>query len=128
VGILDKGTHLAEMMAKGLMIVFLALFLAGCGSINNLNKTAGTAEPTGVFNDPDSLPTDDSPYARSPRRQVGHGFSFKIFRRDKEDGDSPSQLAIDDPEYAEYLEWKRWQEFKAYQEWKAQQAGANSAS
>ena len=25
---------------------------------------------------------------------------------------------IDDPEYAEYLEWKRWQDFQAYQEWK----------
>ena len=27
---------------------------------------------------------------------------------------------IDDPDYAEYLEWKRWQEFKAYQRWKAE--------
>ena len=25
---------------------------------------------------------------------------------------------IDDPEYAEFLEWKRWQDFQAYQEWK----------
>ena len=25
---------------------------------------------------------------------------------------------IDDPEYAEYIEWKRWQDFQAYQEWK----------
>ena len=25
---------------------------------------------------------------------------------------------IGDPEYAEYLEWKRWQDFQAYQEWK----------
>jgi len=24
-----------------------------------------------------------------------------------------------DPDYAQYLDWKRWQEFKAYQEWKA---------
>ena len=34
---------------------------------------------------------------------------------------------IDDPDYAEYLEWKRWQEFKAYQRWKAEkesQAGS----
>ena len=25
---------------------------------------------------------------------------------------------IDDPEYAEYLEWKRWLDFQAYQKWK----------
>ena len=25
---------------------------------------------------------------------------------------------IDDPEYAEYIELKRWQDFQAYQEWK----------
>ena len=25
---------------------------------------------------------------------------------------------IDDPEYVEYLEWKRWQDFRVYQEWK----------
>ena len=27
---------------------------------------------------------------------------------------------LNDPDYAAYREWKRWQEFKAYQEWKAQ--------
>jgi len=102
--------------------------LAGCSSITNVNKTAGTVEPTGVLDDPATNPTDDSPYALSPRRQIGHGFSIDIFGGDKKDDDNPSQLAIDDPEYAEYLEWKRWQEFKAYQEWKAQQAGANNAS
>jgi hypothetical protein len=35
---------------------------------------------------------------------------------------------VSDPEYAEYLEWKRWQEFKAYQEWKAQQATKTEGS
>ena len=102
--------------------------LAGCSSITNVNKTAGTVEATGVLDDSNTNPTDDSPYALSPRRQIGHGFSIDIFGRDKKDNGNPSQLAIDDPEYAEYLEWKRWQEFKAYQEWKAQQAGANNAS
>ena len=119
---------LMEKVAKSLATVALIGLLAGCSSITNLNKTAGTVEPTGVLNDPDNNPTDDSPYALSPRRQIGHGFSIDIFGRDKKDDGNPSQLAIDDPEYAEYLEWKRWQEFKAYQEWKAQQAGANNAS
>ena len=103
----------------------------GCSSLTNLNRTADSSvQGQGVENDPNTLPTDDSPYARSPQRQVGYGFSVSIFGRDKDkkDADDPSQIAIDDPEYAEYLEWKRWQEFKAYQEWKAQQAGAETAS
>ena len=121
---------LIEKIAKSLAAVALIGLLAGCSSITsvNKNKTAGTVEPTGVLDDPDNNPTDDSPYALSPRRQIGHGFSIDIFGRDNKDDGNPSQLAIDDPEYAEYLEWKRWQEFKAYQEWKAQQAGANNAS
>ena len=117
-----------EKIAKSLAAVALIGLLAGCSSITNLNKTAGTVEPTGVLDDPDNNPTNDSPYALSPRRQIGHGFSIEIIGGDKKDDGNPSQLAIDDPEYAEYLEWKRWQEFKAYQEWKAQQAGANNAS
>jgi len=121
-------TSLLEKVAKSLAAAALIGLLAGCSSITNVNKTAGTVEPTGVLDDPDNNPTDDSPYALSPRRQIGHGFSIDIFGGDKKDDGNPSQLAIDDPEYAEYLEWKRWQEFKAYQEWKAQQAGANNAS
>ncbi|MBD84235.1 MAG: hypothetical protein CL400_03650 [Acidiferrobacteraceae bacterium] len=108
-------------------------FLSGCGGITNLNKTAdpgaeSSSQPVTIFSDPDSTPADDSPYAQSPQRQVGQGFSIDIFGGEKKEGDDPSQLAIDDPEYAEYLEWKRWQEFKAYQEWKAQQVEAETAS
>ena len=126
--LLVRRISLMEKVARVLTVAALMGLLAGCSSITNMNKTAGTVEPTGVLNDPDNNPTDDSPYALSPRRQIGHGFSIDIFGRDKKDDGNPSQLAIDDPEYAEYLEWKRWQEFKAYQEWKAQQAGANNAS
>ena len=126
--LLVRRNSLMEKVAKSLATVALIGLLAGCSSITNVNKTAGTVEPTGVLDDPDNNPTDDSPYALSPRRQIGHGFSIDIFGGDKKDDGNPSQLAIDDPEYAEYLEWKRWQEFKAYQEWKAQQAGANNAS
>ena len=84
----------------------IVLLAVGCSSVTNLNKTAESVEPTGVQNDPDSLPTDDSAYARSPKRQVGAGFSFDIFGRNKEASAGPLP-ATDDPEYAEYLEWKR---------------------
>jgi len=117
-----------EKIRKVLVVAVMTCCFSGCASMTNLNKTAGPVEVEGVENDPNTTPADDSPYARSPRRQVGYGFSIDIFSRDKKGGDDSSQLAIDDPEYAEYLEWKRWQEFKAYQEWKSQQAGANSAS
>ena len=118
-----------DKIYKILAIATVVGLFVGCSSITNLNRTAdSTVEGQGVENDPNTTPADDSPYARSPRRQVGHGFSIDIFGGDKKDDDDPSQLAIDDPEYAEYLEWKRWQEFKAYQEWKAQQMGAESAS
>jgi len=65
------------------LLFAIVLLAVGCSSITNLNKTAGSVEPTGVQNDPDSLPTDDSAYARSPKRQVGAGFSFDIFGRNK---------------------------------------------
>ena len=117
------------MIARAFALTLLATFFVGCSSITNLNRTADSeVEGQGVENDPNTVATDDSPYARSPRRQIGYGFSIDIFGGDKKDGDDPSQLSIDDPEYVEYLEWKRWQEFKAYQEWKAQQAGAETAS
>jgi hypothetical protein len=126
--LLEKGRLLVEKSLKVLVAAVITCSFSGCTSITNLNKTTGPVEAEGVLNDPDTIPADDSPYARSPRRQVGHGFSIDIFGSNKKDGDNPSHLAIDDPEYAEYLQWKRWQEFKAYQEWKAQQAGAKNAS
>ena len=124
-------TSSPKTIARALALTLLAGLFVGCSSITNLNRTADSeVEGQGVENDPNTLATDDSPYARSPRRQIGYGFSIDIFGgdKDKKGGDDPSQLAIDDPEYAEYLEWKRWQEFKAYQEWKAQQAKAETAS
>ncbi len=110
------------------LLFAIMLLVVGCSSVTNLNKTAGSVEPTGVQNDPDSLPTDDSAYARSPKRQVGAGFSFDIFGRNKKEASAQAPLSEADPEYAEYLEWKRWREFKAYQEWKAQQGAASPES
>ena len=122
---LKKGRLLVEKIMKVLVVAVITCCFSGCASVTNLNKTAGPIQAEGVENDPNTNSTDDSPYARSPRRQVGQGFSIDVFGSDKKDGGDPSQLAIDDPEYAEYLQWKRWQEFKAYQEWKAQQASAS---
>ena len=63
---------------------------------------------------------ENSPYANSDLRQASkYSYSIDIFGTNRPDPESSP--AIDDPEYAEYLEWKRWQEFKAYQEWKRQQ-------
>ena len=122
---LKKGRLLVEKIMKVLIVAVITCCFSGCASVTNLNKTAGPIQAEGVENDPNTNSTDDSPYARSPQRQVGQGFSIRLFGGDKKDGGDPSQLAIDDPEYAEYLQWKRWQEFKAYQEWKAQQASAS---
>ena len=63
-------------------------------------------------------PGENSPYANSELRQASkYSYSLDVFGTGRPNPES--RQAIDDPEYAEYLEWKRWQEFKAYQEWKA---------
>ena len=65
-------------------------------------------------------PGENSPYANSELRQASkYSYSLDVFGTGRPNPES--RQAIDDPEYAEYLEWKRWQEFKAYQEWKRQQ-------
>ena len=107
----------------GVLILMTAVL--GCSSINNLNKTTEVAPGAGVENDPNTNATDDSPYARAARRQVGSGFSFDIFGGSNIES-ATSDPAEVDPEYAEYLEWKRWQEFKAYQAWKAEEAAKSS--
>ena len=122
---LKKVRLLVEKIMKVLIVAVITCCFSGCASVTNLNKTAGPIQAEGVENDPNTNSTDDSPYARSPRRQVGQGFSVRVFGGDNKDGGGPAQLEIDDPEYAEYLEWKRWQEFKAFQEWKAQQDSAS---
>lgn len=107
----------------GVLILMTAVL--GCSSINNLNKTTEVAPGAGVENDPNTNATDDSPYARAARRQVGSGFSFDIFGGSNSESDASDPAEVD-PEYAEYLEWKRWQEFKAYQAWKAEEAAKSS--
>ncbi len=58
----------------------------------------------------------------SPVRMTGKQHDITLFRRffkkqAKEQAEDDMEL-VGDPEYQEFLEWKRWQEFKAYQDWK----------
>ena len=65
-------------------------------------------------------PGENSPYANSELRQASkYSYSLDIFGTGSPNRET--RQVTGDPEYAEYLEWKRWQEFKAYQEWKRQQ-------
>ena len=62
-----------------------------------------------------------------PRHEPVRLHPLKIFGGGESKSVSRPGSMINDPDYAEYLEWKRWQEFKAYQRWKAEkesQAGS----
>ena len=53
-----------------------------------------------------------------PRMGTARLHPLKLFGESKSEPQAGSTTS--DPDYAEYLEWKRWQEFKAYQRWKAE--------
>ncbi len=55
----------------------------------------------------------------NPKSEEGPGINLSAFFRNPGGSLTPSPV-VDDAEYAEYLEWKRWQEFKAYLEWQRQ--------
>ena len=62
-----------------------------------------------------------------PRTPPARLHPLKIFGGGESKSVSRPGSMINDPDYAECLEWKRWQEFKAYQRWKAEketQAGS----
>lgn len=110
--------------------IIFCLAISACTSLSNKNEEMSEVQPVGVENDPNTTPVDDSPYARSARRQSSPGLGISLYGRsdsllgggrnsNEKDQNSGSG---DDPEYLEYLQWKRWQEFKAYQEWKTQQS------
>ena len=97
------------------IIVALAFMLTGCASMlpgkdDEKNKNKGhwqginTKVPPGYV----KAPRGEPPYRLRSIRLFGSGDSSK-----------PSGPQVYDPDYAAYLEWKRWQEFKAYQKWKA---------
>ena len=94
------------------IIVALAFVLTGCASILPGKDKAQTQVtknkvPPGYI----KAPRGEPPYRLRSIRLFGSG--------DSGDSTKPSGPQVYDPDYAEYLEWKRWQEFKAYQEWKA---------
>ena len=95
--------------------------IAGCSSAPEKEQDAvpgQTAERQRRNNE--FTPGENSPNANSELRQASkYSYSLDVFGTGGPD--PQSRPAIDDPEYAEYLEWKRWQEFKAYQEWKREQ-------
>ena len=91
----------AAVMALGLT--------SGCASTGDAvvgasRSTATSAAPVGQVN---------------PRMEEGPGINLSAFFRNPQGTLNPSPV-VDDAEYAEYLEWKRWQEFKAYLEWQRQ--------
>ena len=62
-----------------------------------------------------------------PRNPPARLHPLKIFGGGESKSVSRPGSMSNDPDYAEYLEWKHWQEFKAYQQWKAEkesQAGS----
>ena len=62
-----------------------------------------------------------------PRNPPARLHPLKIFGGGESKSVSRPGSMINDPDYAEYLEWRHWQEFKAYQRWKAEketQAGS----
>ena len=107
------------------IIVALTFVLTGCASVlpgkNKAHTQAiGNKVPPG--------------YVRGPKGEPPHRLRSGLFGSGNSGGSrklsggswklsggsgKPSGPQAYDPDYAEYLEWKRWQEFKAYQEWKA---------
>ena len=99
-------------MPKVAIVATVFLVLGGCSSTGSTTKSTTTA-PT------------------SAKKHTGQQHEITLLRRfrnnSKNTQNTNPQLATD-PEYQEYLEWKRWQEFKAYQEWKRTNQGQTDSS
>ena len=91
----------AAVMMLGLMSSCAS---TGDAVVDASRSTATSAAPVGEVN---------------PRMLEGPGINLSAFFRNPQGTLNPSPV-VDDAEYAEYLEWKRWQEFKAYLEWQRQ--------
>ena len=93
------------------IIVALAFVLTGCASVLP-EKEKVQAQATN-----NKVPPG---YVRGPRGSAPHRLRAGLFGAgDSGDSSKLSGPQAYDPDYAQYLEWKRWQEFKAYQKWKA---------
>ena len=53
-----------------------------------------------------------------PAETAGGGINLEYLFGVRRPAEPADASLIDDPEYVEYLNWKRWQDFQAYQEWK----------
>ena len=102
------------------IIVALTFVLTGCASVL---PGKGKVQTQATNN---KVPPG---YVRGPRGEAPHRLRAGLFGRGGfgrrsfgggSAGNSSKQSGpqVYDPDYAEFLEWKRWQEFKAYQEWK----------
>ena len=94
------------------IIVALTLVLTGCAStLPGKDKVQSQLTKNKIPPGYIKAPRSEPPYRLRSIKLFGLG--------DSGDSTKPSGPQVYDPDYAEYLEWKRWQEFKAYQEWKA---------
>ena len=53
-----------------------------------------------------------------PAETAGAGINLEYLFGVRRPAEQADASLINDPEYVEYLEWKRWRDFQAYQEWK----------
>ena len=99
---------------SGSLLALAGLFLlTGCAQFSTL--------PTGTDSDSNVTVIRKDSSDGLGSHEVGPGITLLRFGDQTNGQARQTPLSEADPEYAEYLEWKRWQEFKAYQEWKAQQ-------
>ena len=105
-----KDCSRVKSMQGCISLIVAVLALTGCAS--NGGVVGGASEPT-----VQSGTTGTSEV--NPKIEEGPGINLSAFFRNPEGSLTPSPV-VDDAEYAEYLEWKRWQEFKAYLEWQRQ--------
>ena len=95
-----------------IIIIALAFALTSCASV-----------PSGKDNTQTQITKSKVPpgYIKAPRGEPHYRLrSIRLFGLGgASDSAKSSGPQVYDPDYAEFLEWKRWQEFKAYQEWKA---------
>ena len=107
-----QGTIVLNLINRGMCCVTAVIVLGlttGCASTGDAvvgasRSTATSAASVGEINQ---------------RMEEGPGINLTAFFRNPQGALNPSPV-VDDAEYAEYLEWKRWQEFKAYLEWQRQ--------
>ena len=93
-----------------LIVAAGSLLVAGCASNGDSVNSLRTASPQAATQPGEPV---------NPRTEEGPGINLSAFFRNPAGSLRPSPV-VDDVEYAEYLEWKRWQEYNAYLKWKRQ--------